>query len=307
MSAMRIRLAALRPLNHPRSHSPFKLLVLPLVMKVDLSIDDELARQLERLVDGKSFSSIADIAQLYLDESLRKSTIRQAVVLAGGKGSRLRPITHEMPKPMVPFRGKPLLAHVIEMLRKNGIFDITIAAGYKAAAILNHFGDGSRFGVSLRYVVEDEPLGTAGALKLTKQHLTGPFVVTNADELKDFDLQPLFALHASTKAIGTIALTKVDDPSAYGIAHLEDTRILRFVEKPSDAFSNLANAGLYVVSPKIFDFIPDGFSMTETDVFPVLARSNALHGLHLEGQWFDTGTLDRYEQALKEWKGFTFR
>jgi len=279
-------------------------------MRIELSIDDELAKQLEALVDQKRFSSISDIAQLYqlyLDESLRKSTIRQAVILAGGKGSRLRPITHELPKPMVPFRGKPLLAHVIEMLRKNGIVDITIAAGYKAAAILNHFGDGSQLGVSLRYVVEDEPLGTAGALKLAREHLHGPFVVTNADELKDFDLQPLFALHASTKAIGTIALTKVDDPSAYGIAHLEDTRIVRFIEKPTDAPSNLANAGLYIFSPKVFDHIPEGFSMTETDVFPKLAKEGALHGLHLEGQWFDTGTLDRYEQALKEWKGFTFR
>lgn len=276
-------------------------------MKVELSIDDELAKQLEALVDKKQFLSIADIAQLYLDESLRKSTIRQAVVLAGGKGSRLRPITHELPKPMVPFRGKPLLAHVIEMLRLNGIFDITIAAGYKAAAILNHFGDGSQYGVSLRYVVEDEPLGTAGALKLAREHLCGPFVVTNADELKDFDLQPLFALHASTNAIGTIALTKVDDPSAYGIAELDGTRIVRFIEKPKDAPSNLANAGLYVFSPEVFDFIPEGFSMTETDVFPHLAKEGVLHGLHLQGQWFDTGTLDRYEQALKEWKGFTFR
>jgi mannose-1-phosphate guanylyltransferase len=131
--------------------------------------------------------------------------------------------------------------------------------------------------------------------------------VTNADELKDFDLQPLFALHASTKAIGTIALTKVEDPSAYGIAHLEDSRIVRFIEKPKDARSNLANAGLYLFSPKVFDLIPDGFSMTETEVFPQLAKEGVLHGLHLEGQWFDTGTLDRYEQALNEWKGFTFR
>lgn len=277
-------------------------------MKIEVPIDDALAAQLQMLVDGDRFSSVSDVAAKYLDEALRKSTIRQAVVLAGGKGTRLRPITHELPKPMVPFKGKPLLAHTIELLRRNGIFDITIAAGYKAASILNHFGDGHKYGVSLRYVVEDEPLGTAGALKLAAQHLRGPFVVTNADELKDFDLSKLFALHVRSGAIGTIALTRVEDPEAYGIAELDGERIKRFVEKPKahEAPSRLANAGLYIFSPEVFDLIPDGFSMTEIDVFPKLAELGKLYGLEVPGQWFDTGTLERYEKALIEWKGFTF-
>lgn len=277
-------------------------------MNLEIPLDDALAAQLEKLVDGDRFSSVSDVAAKYLDEALRKATIRQAVVLAGGKGTRLRPITHELPKPMVPFRGKPLLAHTLELLRRNGIFDITVCAGYKAASILNHFGDGSKYGVSLRYVVEDEALGTAGALKLAAQHLRGPFVVTNADELKDFDLSELFALHVKSGAVGTIALTRVEDPSAYGIAELEGDRIVRFVEKPAagKAPSKLANAGLYVFSPEVFDLIPDGFAMTETDVFPKLAERSELYGLEVPGQWFDTGTLERYETALTQWRGFTF-
>lgn len=275
-------------------------------MRVEIEIDESIAKQLAQLIDGERFASIADIASLYLDSALRRSTIRQGVILAGGKGTRLRPITHELPKPMVPFKGRPLMAHSIELLRRNGIFDITICAGYKAAAIMNHFGDGSRFGVVLRYVVEDQALGTAGALKLASSHLRGPFVVTNADELKDFDLRDLFALHLRSGALGTIALTRVVDPSAYGIAIIEGDRVVRFVEKPtSDVGSDLANAGLYVFDPRVFDLIPDGFSMTETDVFPQLALSGDLSARHVTGQWFDTGTLDRYEYALEGWRGFT--
>lgn len=229
---------------------------------------------------------------------------RFAVILVGGKGTRLHPLTKEMPKALIPVHGKPILAHFFDALRRHGIVHAYLCVGHMKEGIKNHFKDGSAYGMHLEYIEEDEPLGTAGPLRLGRDHLTETFVCSNGDELKDIDLDEMFAYHKSVGAKVTIALRHVDDPSRYGVAKLEGNRIAKFVEKPTkqDAPSNLINSGLYLIEPDVIDMIPPGFCMLEQAIFPKLAGQGALFGFPFSGQWFDTGTSERYAKALCEWE-----
>jgi UTP-glucose-1-phosphate uridylyltransferase len=159
-----------------------------------------------------------------------------------------------------------------------------------------------------RATEEDEPLGTAGPLKLAKQLLKETFIVTNGDELKNINIPRMTRLHKRKDALATIALTTVTDPTHYGVARLSGTRILEFVEKTKqdEAPSNLINAGFYILEPEIIEMIPDGFAMLEKDVFPKLAKEGSLRGFPFAGQWFDIGTLESYELAKKKWLGVSY-
>lgn len=231
------------------------------------------------------------------------SVPKKAVILAGGRGTRLRPITYEIPKALLPVHGRTISEHLFDLFRRHGITDIIMSVGYLRERIKAHFQDGSRYGVKISYVEEDEPLGTAGPLLLARSLLDSPFVVTNGDELKDIDLSEMFLHHRSSGALATIALTSARDPSEYGVAVLEGKRILRFLEKPKTPPTNLISSGLYIMDPAVLKNIPLGFSMLEKDVFPGLAACGMLYGYPFRGQWFDTGNMDRYERAIKEWKG----
>ncbi|MEM2138742.1 MAG: NDP-sugar synthase, partial [Candidatus Woesearchaeota archaeon] len=154
---------------------------------------------------------------------------------------------------------------------------------------------------------EKEPLGSSGAIKLASKYLNETFIVTNGDELKDINIDEMYEFHKKNKAKVTVALTTVQDPSAYGVAKLEGNKILAFIEKPKkeEAPSNLINSGLSIWEPEVIKLIPDGFSMYEKDIFPKLASEQKLFGYIFSGQWFDTGTPERYEKAIKEWKGLS--
>lgn len=234
----------------------------------------------------------------------------QAIILAGGKGTRLRPITYEIPKPLIPIHNKPVICYLFDLFRRHGITDIILSVGYLKERIRERLGDGREFGVTLRYVEEEDSLGTGGPLRLIKQRRLLPaetFVVANGDELKEVDIGQMRALHHQKKALATIALTQVDNPSAYGVAELDGSRIVRFVEKPSPAQapSRLINAGLYLLEPAAVDLLPHGPSMLERDLFPRLAHEGRLYGFPFIGQWFDTGSFERYEKAIKGWKAST--
>jgi NDP-sugar pyrophosphorylase family protein len=210
---------------------------------------------------------------------------------------------------MIPLQGHPIVEHVIELFKKYNIRDIILSIGYKGDKIKEYFGDGAKFGVRIRYVEENPevPLGTAGPLLLAKEFLKETFVMANADELKDIDLDDMYRLHKESKAMATIALTTVEDPSSYGVARLKGSQIVEFVEKPrrEEAPSKLINAGLYILEPEILKHIPDGKKEVkiETDVFPKIAKMGKLFGYPFSGQWFDTGTPERYEKAIKGWQG----
>lgn len=232
---------------------------------------------------------------------------KSAVLLAGGKGTRLRPITYEIPKALIPVQGRTITEHLFDLFRKYEIKQVYMTVGYLKERIKAHFKDGSRYGIRIDYIEEEGPLGTAGAVKLLKGKLQGPFVVSNGDELKDIDVAEMYEFHKKHKeshnAKATIALTTVDNPSLYGVARLDGARILDFVEKPANPPSNMISAGFYIIEPDVLELIPEGFAMFEKDVFPILAKKGQLFGFPFSGQWFDTGNMERYETALKNWKG----
>ena len=231
--------------------------------------------------------------------------IKKAVILTGGKGTRLRPLTYEIPKALIPIQGRTVTEHLFDLFKKYNIENIIMAVGYMREKIKHYYGNGTKFGINLSYVEEKKPLGTAGPLKLAKDILRETFIVSNGDELKDINIAEMYSLHKKSKALATIALTAVEDPSAYGVAKLEGNKIIEFVEKPKneEAPSNLINAGFYIMEPAVINIILEGFAMLEKNVFPKLARAQKLYGYPFKGQWFDTGTLERYEKALKGWKG----
>ena len=273
--------------------------------RVTLTLDASLLGDVDRRVDGHKIKNRSHAVELLLMQALGNADIpKVAIILAGGVGTRLQPITFEIPKPLVLVHDRTLLEHQFDLFKKHGIKNIIISIGYKGDKIKHAIGDGRRFGVNVSYVEEAKPLGTAGPLKLAKPLITGTFVTENSDELKDIDLRDMYLFHKENKALVTIALTTVDNPSAYGVAKMQGGKILEFVEKPKreDAPSNLINSGLYMMEPEVLDYIGDGFSMLEKDVFPKLAQEGKLFGYPFSGQWYNTGTLELYEKAIKEWK-----
>ncbi|MBU0756693.1 MAG: NTP transferase domain-containing protein [Nanoarchaeota archaeon] len=273
--------------------------------RITITLEKDIISTIDRNVDGRKIKNRSHAIELYLSRVLGENRPKKAVLLLGGKGTRFRPITYELPKALLPVQGKPVPEHLFELFKKYGIKDLVFSVGYKSDKIKEYFGDGSKFGVNISYVVEKEAVGSAGALKLASNLLSETFVVTNGDELKDIDLEDMYAFHKENDALITLALTTVRDPSSYGVALLQGNRILRFVEKPKkeDAPSKLIHAGLSIWEPAALDMVPEGFSMFEKDIFPKIAKEGKLYGYNFSGQWFDTGTPERYEKAIREWKG----
>ena len=200
--------------------------------RVSLTINSELLKRIDRMVDGVTIRNRSHAVEIILSKYLNFKALKTALILAGGEGTRLRPITYEIPKPLVPLHDKPIVAHIFDLLKKYGITEIILSVGYMREKIKNELGDGSRFGVKIRYVEEHKPLGTAGPLRLAKDMLKSTFIVSNGDELKDINIMEMYEVHKRNNALVTIALTTVEDPSAYGVARLDGSRIVEFVEKP---------------------------------------------------------------------------
>ena len=273
--------------------------------RITITLDKNLICQIDKRVDGLGIKNRSQEIENLLSESLGTNIPRKAVLLVGGKGTRLKPLTDKTPKALLEVHKKAVTEHIFDLLKKYGIRDIILCVGHLKDKIKDYFGDGSNFGVNIAYIEEDEPLGTAGPLKLAKKYLKGSFIVSNGDELKNINIPRMFRLHKRKDALATIALTTVEDPSHYGVARLDGSRIIEFVEKPKkeEAPSNLINAGFYIMEPEVIDMIPNGFSMLEKDVFPKLAKLGRLRGFPFAGQWFDIGTIERYKLAEKQWKG----
>src|SRR3954463_1243466 len=221
----------------------------------------------------------------------------QAVILVGGAGTRLRPLTSTVPKPIVPLVDRPFLGYMLEWLKVHEVDDVVLSMGYLATAVRNVLGDGSAYGLRLRYVEEPDPRGTAGALKFAESLLDERFLMLNGDVLTDLDLSAQLAQHETTKATGTLALVPVEDPSAYGLVRLEDDNAVReFVEKPSadHVATNLISAGAYVLERSILDLVPPDVNVSiEREVWPRLV-GQGLYGFPSNAYWLDIGTPERY-------------
>jgi len=226
----------------------------------------------------------------------------KAVILAGGLGTRLRPLTCNLPKPMVPVLNRPLLQHIIRHLQQHQITELILLLFYLPERIESYFGDGSKFGVNISYITASEEYGTAGAVKLAAHLIDGPFLVFSGDGLTDLDVTRLLEFHRQKAGLGTLALAHVTDPSPFGIVITDKQhRITRFLEKPSwgQVFSDTVNMGIYVLEPQMLEFIPVGKEYYfEKDVYPKLVQeSQPLFGFIHNGYWRDIGDAKTYQQA----------
>ena len=222
----------------------------------------------------------------------------QALILAGGEGTRLRPLTSTVPKPVVPLVGRPFISYMLRWLREHGVEDVILGCGFMADQVRAVLGDGSGLGIRLRYLEEPRPLGTGGALKFAEDLLEDRFFMLNGDVLTDIDLTEQLKQHERTGARATLALYPVDDPSAYGLVRLDDDGSVRdFVEKPGpeELDTNLISAGAYILERDVLDgMAPAGTNISiERDVFPTLI-ARGLYGYEAGGYWLDIGTPDRY-------------
>jgi mannose-1-phosphate guanylyltransferase/phosphomannomutase len=226
----------------------------------------------------------------------------KAVVMAGGEGTRLRPLTSNQPKPMVPIVGKPCMEHIVELLKEHGFDDIVVTLAFMPQAIRGYFGAGESQGVSIRYSVEESPMGTAGSVKLAEGVLDEPFLVISGDALCDIDLGALVRFHREKEALVTIGLKSVDNPLEFGIVVTDDEgRIERFLEKPSwgQVFTDTINTGIYVLDPEALRHVPEGqpFDFSK-ELFPLLLEmGRPLYGYIADGYWQDIGNLDQFRQA----------
>jgi mannose-1-phosphate guanylyltransferase len=227
----------------------------------------------------------------------------RAVVLVGGFGTRLRPLTLTTPKPMLPVGHRPIVENLVRMLAAAGVSEVVLGLGFKPEPFISAFPDGECAGVRLQYAVEPEPLDTAGAIKFAAEHagIDDTFVVVNGDVLTDLDVSTLIAFHRAFSAEATIHLTPVDDPSAYGVVALAaDGRVERFVEKPAPgtAPSNLINAGTYVLEPSVLARIPAGRKVSiERETFPSIVADGRLFAMSTDDYWIDTGRPEPYLRA----------
>lgn len=226
----------------------------------------------------------------------------QALILAGGEGTRLRPLTIYTPKPVVPIVNRPFLFYQLELLKRAGIKEITLSLSYQPNKIEDIFGDGEDNGLKIHYTVESSPLGTAGAYKNAQQHLTQTTVVFNGDVFTDINIADVIAYHREKNAAATIVLTPVENPSAYGLVETEsDGRVRRFLEKPKpeEITCNTINAGLYILEPRLLGYIPAGEKFSfEYQLFPaLLANNEPFYAYTMSSYWMDIGTPQRYLQA----------
>src|ERR687891_2024406 len=224
----------------------------------------------------------------------------QALVLVGGEGTRLRPLTSNLPKPAIRLVDRPFLRYMIDWLTRHGVEEVVLACGFRAQRLREVLGDGGDGGPRLRYVEEPQPLGTAGAIRHAADHLDERFLALNGDVLTDLDLSALVAHHLERGATATLGLHRVDDPTGYGLITTDgEGRITEFLEKPEPGHAGAGeiNAGTYVLERSVLESIPPGREVSiEREIFPEMVGAG-LYGLRLEGHWMDIGTPDRYLQA----------
>jgi NDP-sugar pyrophosphorylase family protein len=272
--------------------------------RLTITLKPRVIKYIDSLVDGVEIRNRSHAIETIISRTMTPG-ISQALILAAGQGIKMRPFTYEIPKPMMPVKGQPILEHIVEQLRDSDIRDITIVIGYLGEQIRSHFGDGSKFGVKIRYIEEDVPTGTAGPLRIAQNVLAEKsFLMLYGDVLADINIRQFIDFHLQYGQLATLALTSVPDPSAYGVVRMNGHRIVDLVEKPkkNSTTSRLVAAGIQILTPAVYQYIPHKtFSMLEEDVFPALAKEGKLVGYLFEGKWFDVGTPDVYARALKEW------
>lgn len=275
-----------------------------MVERITITIKKDILRRIDSMVDGSEIRNRSHAIENLIFRSLSKTGLDTALIMAGGEGANLRPITYEIPKPLIPIRSRPILEWQINMLKRFDVTNILLSLDYMGYKIEDYFGDGKRFGVDITYIKEEKPMGTAGAISLAKDFISKNFLLLNVDTLMDPNVQEMYEFHKKHKKLATVMLTTVDDPSHFGVVKMRGNQILKFVEKPrlNKAPSKLINAGLCIFDRSVADLVPRRRMMIE-ELFSKLSREEQLVGFLHDGMTFDVGTSKGYEKAIKEWKG----
>ena len=228
----------------------------------------------------------------------------KAVILAGGKGTRLYPVTFEIPKPLLPVGRKPILNYVVDLFLSQGVKDIAVLISQSFREDFDWWKKRYYPEHTITFFQEKEALGTFGGLSLAKDWIGDRHVfLINGDDLMDVNLSAMAEFHTRLNPMATIALVEVPNPQGYGVVVCESEYVKEFIEKPENPPTNYISSGLYLLSPEIFTIHPGPtFTMIETDIFPKLAREKKLTGFQFQGRWIDTGTWERYQKAIEEWK-----
>jgi NDP-sugar pyrophosphorylase family protein len=226
----------------------------------------------------------------------------KALILLGGLGTRLRPLTCDIPKPLIPLLNRPALVYQLELIKRSRIKEVIFCTGYLSDSFRDYFSGGKNFGIKIRHMYEKTPLGTGGAIKNVQKLIDEPTVIFNGDILTDIDLDAMIDFHQRKKAFVTISLVRVKDPTVYGLVEMDKTdRVERFLEKPSwdEVTCNTINAGTYIFEPEVLDYIPEGVNHSvERGLFPLLLEKNKrVYGFVSKDYWLDIGTVDKYLQA----------
>ena len=217
----------------------------------------------------------------------------KAVIMAGGIGSRLKPLTNDIPKPMVPIIDKPVMQYIIEHLRDHNYKDIAVTLCYKPEVIMDYFGDGSRYGVNLRYFIERQPLGTAGSVKNAAEFLDEDFIIMSGDSFTDIDLGEFRNFHYESGGLFTMAIKYHKDCTGFGAVGCDEYgKVMSFIEKPKEKMSGFVNTGIYFLNREVLDMIPDGFYDFAKNLMPRLKDN--LYAFKTDGYWSDIGTLVSY-------------
>jgi mannose-1-phosphate guanylyltransferase / phosphomannomutase len=271
--------------------------------RLTITLKKSILAKVDAIIDGTKIRNRSHAIESLIAHSLTPH-VQQAVILTGGKGLNMRPFTFEMPKGLFPVGGKPILEHIVELLRYYEVRNLIFSIGHLGGKIRDHFGDGKKFGVKITYVEEKSEYGTGGALVLAKPLLgDDTFLVLHGDILTDVNLPDMVSFHRDQGTVATMALTSVVDPSSFGEVVLHGSRITRFIEKPQKGSqtSQLISCGMYLFEPSIFSYLPKSGPCLLEDIFPKLADSRELSGFIFEGKWIDIGTPLSYERAIKEW------
>jgi NDP-sugar pyrophosphorylase family protein len=275
-----------------------------MVERVTITIKKDMLRRIDSMVDGREVRNRSHAIESLLTKSIAKTGLDTALILAGGEGVNMRPITYEIPKPLIPIRAKPILEHQINLLKKYDVTNILLSVNYMSDRIREYFGDGKRFGVNINYITEDRPMGTAGSISLASDWITKSFLLLNVDTLMNPNIFDMYEFHKKHKKLATVLLTTVDDPTRFGAVRMRGNQVIKFVEKPDmkKVPSKLINAGLCIFDKSIVDMVPKRKMMIE-ELFSRLSKEEQLVGFLHDGVTFDVGTPQGYEKALKEWKG----
>ena len=272
--------------------------------RLTITLKKDILRQLDEYIDGSRIRNRSHAIEYVLTKHFAPK-IKKALILAGGKGLKMRPFTYEMPKTMIPVNGRPVLEYIIENLRRYDVRDLIISIGHQGQKIRQYFGDGSKFGVKISYLEQGKTeTGTAApVLRAKKLLIDNPFFVYYGDVLANLDLADMIDFHLANNSLVTMALTSVNRSSDWGVVRVQGNHVYSFLEKPDQRkdLSKVINAGVYIFEPNIFGYLA-GANKLEHDVFPTLVEQRKLFGYLFAGQWFDVGDPEIYQQAVKNWK-----